>query len=58
MKYRGTKIIVVDVPEGQDGKIGALSHHKLYTPSPIMLNIRQIISFSKDTMLVPVQQTK
>lgn len=53
--YQGTKTIIADVPEGQDGKIWALSHHKLYTPSPIMLNIPRIIGFSKDTMMIPAE---
>jgi len=53
--YQGAKVIVADVPENQDGKIWALSHHKLYTPSPIMLNIPRIIGFSKDTMMIPVE---
>lgn len=55
IKYHGTKIIVADVPDGQDGKIWTFSHHKLYRPSPIMLNVPRIIGFSKDTMLIPAQ---
>ncbi len=58
IKYKGTKVIVADVPDGQDGRVWALSHHKFYTPSPIMLNIPRIIGFSKDTMLIPAQQIK
>jgi len=53
IKYEGTKILVADVPAGQDGKIWTLSHHKLYTPSPVMLNIPAIFGFSKETMMVP-----
>jgi len=58
IKYQGTKIIVADVPAGQDGKIWMLSHHKLYTPSPVMFNVPRVFSFSRETMLVPAECLK
>ncbi|MGC8805101.1 MAG: hypothetical protein ACP5QD_04125, partial [Candidatus Ratteibacteria bacterium] len=53
IQYEGTKIIIADVPKSQDGKVWAFSHHKLYTPSPIMLNVPKVFGFSRDTMMIP-----
>lgn len=51
--YQGKEFIVVDVPSGQDNKIWALSHHKLYSPSPVMFTVPKVFGFSKNTMLIP-----
>ncbi len=56
--YEGTKIIIADVGEKQDGKVWAFSHHKLYTPSPVLLNVPEVFGFSKDTMMIPVECKK
>ncbi len=58
INYQGTKIIVADVPVNQDGKIWTLSHHKLYTPSPVMFNVPVVFGFSKETMMIPAQCLK
>ncbi|MCX7704860.1 MAG: DUF4838 domain-containing protein [bacterium] len=58
VKYQGTKVIVADVPAGQDGKIWTLSHHKLYTPSPAMFNVPNVFGFSKETMMIPAECQK
>ncbi|MCM8759651.1 MAG: hypothetical protein NC906_07785, partial [Candidatus Omnitrophica bacterium] len=58
INYQGTKVIVADVPAGQDGKIWMLSHHKLYTPSPVMFNVPMVFGFSKETMMIPAECLK
>ncbi|HOK80834.1 MAG TPA: DUF4838 domain-containing protein [bacterium] len=58
VQYEGTKIIVADVADKQDGKLWSFSHHKLYTPSPIMLNVPKVFGFSRDTMMIPVECKK
>ncbi|MCM8788981.1 MAG: hypothetical protein NC907_04245, partial [Candidatus Omnitrophica bacterium] len=56
--YQGKEILVADVPSGQDNKIWTLSHHKLYTPSPVIFNAPMVFGFSKDTMLIPEECLK
>lgn len=58
VKYQGTSLIVADVPQGQDGKIWSLTHHKLYTRSPVMLNVPEVFGFSKETMMIPKEDLK
>jgi hypothetical protein len=50
--YQGTKLIVVDVPEGQDGRAWSCAGYKSYTPIRC-LNVPQSFAFFADTLLVP-----
>ncbi len=54
-EYQGSEILTIDVPSGQDGKVWSFSNHKLYTASPLMLNVPMVFGFSRETMMIPEQ---
>ena len=49
---KGRKLIVIDVPPGQDGKVWSISKYKAWTGLRL-LNVPQAFSFSPDAILVP-----
>jgi hypothetical protein len=50
--YQGGKLLVADVPPGQDGRVWSLSGYKAWVPIKL-LNAPQVFSFFPDTMMVP-----
>jgi len=52
-QYQGNNLIVVQVPQGEDGKIWYLTGHKSYGASPIFLNIPKIYAWDADAMMIP-----
>ena len=50
--YQGSKLIVADVPPGQDGRVWSLSGYKAWVPIKL-LNAPQVFSFFPDTLMVP-----
>lgn len=50
--YQGSKLIVADVPPGQDGRVWSLSGYKAWVPIKV-LNAPQVFSFFPDTLMLP-----